>query len=400
MENKNINFLLIGMLFLFQLTGCDKKEDISITIKNSLNIDRLETIELEASDFKELIDVYGDDQLVIVNKKTQELLLNQWIDLDGDGKNDQWIFQTKIAANASLEFVVRPLKDEENQPTSSITTYSRFVPERTDDYTWENDRVAFRTFGPDAQQRTENNLKGGTLTSGIDAWLKRVEYPIINKWYKNNLEKPGAYHKDSGEGYDPYHVGPSRGVGGIGFWVNDSLYTSKNFSAYKTIAEGPIRTVFQLDYQPWDVDGKSISETKIISLDLGSNLTHFNSSFKVDDNDIPAAGIGLTLHNKKGKSFINTQKGVFSYIEDIDDEMLGVGIVISPQSIEKAFDNKKEYKDGSHLLVVTKAEKTVDYYAGFGWGRSKQFNSAEEWNSYLETFAKRIQNPLEIEIYK
>src|SRR5690606_32212285 len=138
-----------------------------------------------------------------------------------------------------------------------------------DDYAWENDRVAFRTYGPEAQRLTENNEQGGTLTSGIDAWFKKVEYPIIDKWYAENLENPGTYHKDTGEGYDPYHVGASRGIGGIGVWQNDSLYVSKNFVEYKRIANGPIRTIFELTYAPWQADKIIVKETKRISLDLG-----------------------------------------------------------------------------------------------------------------------------------
>ncbi len=33
--------------------------------------------------------------------------------------------------------------------------------------------------------------------------------------------------------------------------MNDELYTSKNFTAYSTLANGPIRTEFILDYDDW-----------------------------------------------------------------------------------------------------------------------------------------------------
>src|SRR5205085_8225450 len=103
---------------------------------------------------------------------------------------------------------------------ANFSTYSRFVPERIDDYAWENDRVAFRTYGPVTQRIVEEGKPGGTLSSGLDCWLKRVPYPVIDKWYKKSIEG-GSYHKDEGEGYDPYHVGLSRGCGGIGVWKND-----------------------------------------------------------------------------------------------------------------------------------------------------------------------------------
>ena len=231
----------------------------------------------------------------------------------------------------------------------------------------------------------------------MDAWLKRVPYPIINKWYKNNDEKKGAYHIDSGEGYDPYHVGSSRGVGGTGIWIKDSLYTSRNFTDYKTIATGPIRTVFELQYASWNADSIQVKETKRISLDLGSNLSHFESSFESNE-PLPNITIGLTLHEKEGKVRTNKEEGWFSYWEPMDGSELGVGVVIDPALILDYKDHRTDYKDGSQLLIMAGAEdKKVSYYAGFGWDKSKQFANAGEWNTYLKNFAVRLANPVEVQ---
>ena len=70
-----------------------------------------------------------------------------------------------------------------------MNCYSRIVPERIDDYAWENDKVAFRTYGPAAQKLVEQGKKGGIISSGIDCWLKKVNYPVINKWYNDSEEK-------------------------------------------------------------------------------------------------------------------------------------------------------------------------------------------------------------------
>ncbi|OHX64536.1 DUF4861 family protein [Flammeovirga pacifica] len=394
------NFFKILILVLpFGLIGCENNKSTSITITNPLNSDRLhETIELNPNDFQALIDQYGYDKLAIFDQKENKLLVNQWMDTNGDGKNDVWLFQTNIQSMETLRFNIRPLNDGEQQPTSTLMTYSRFVPERTDDYAWENDRVAFRTYGPDAQRRVEQKLPQGTLTSGIDAWLKKVDYPIINKWYSKYVAKTGSYHKDTGEGYDPYHVGISRGIGGIGFWNSDTLFCSKNFSSYKKIAEGPIRTMFELNYEKWFIDGDSVAEKKIISLDLGSNLCHFQSHF-TSDQPLPPTVIGITLHNKKGESNLNIKQGYFSYWEKIDQHMLGTGIVINPHVISDARRHEVDKKDLSHLYVITQPnQKIVDYYAGFGWEGSQQFQSKEEWNSYLNDFAIKTKHPLQVTV--
>lgn len=80
--------------------------------------------------------------------------------------------------------------------TNAPRTFARFVPERSDDFAWENDLIAFRAYGPALREGKEN--------SGIDCWLKRVNYPIINKWYVQS-EQGKSYHKDHGEGCDNYH---------------------------------------------------------------------------------------------------------------------------------------------------------------------------------------------------
>ena len=76
---------------------------------------------------------------------------------------------------------------------------ARFVPERKDDFAWENDLVAFRTYGP--------SLRPGPENSGIDCWFKRVPYPVMDKWYiEDRLKLPCGiiakpYHDDQGEGF-------------------------------------------------------------------------------------------------------------------------------------------------------------------------------------------------------
>lgn len=81
--------------------------------------------------------------------------------------------------------------------------YCRFVPERLDDFTWENDRIAFRMYGPEMW-----TIPAKRCGSGVDVWVKKVRYPIINKWYKRK-----SYHRDEGEGADIYKVGKTLGCG-------------------------------------------------------------------------------------------------------------------------------------------------------------------------------------------
>lgn len=385
-----------ALVMMIIVTACQKKNVVrTLTVKNSLDIDRpASTVSIPLDTLQELVTKYGADHLVI--KDQDKLLVTQLVDTEGDGIPNELLFQTDIKAGEEKDFTIEAVKDVAASAPEH-TTYSRFVPERIDDYAWENDRVAFRTYGPKAQQITESGKPGGTLTSGMDCWFKRVAYPVIDKWYKKNLDTAGYYHIDHGEGYDPYHVGNSRGCGGIGIWESDSLYVSKNFISYKTIASGPIRTIFELTYAPWSANGATVNEKKIISLDLGSNLSRHEVHIQ-SNKPLPNITTGITLHDQKGEAKLDSVTGWIRYWEPIDDSELGTGIVVAPQQVIALKEYRTKTKDQSHVLIVAKPEDVVVYYAGFGWKKSGQYTSVADWDQYLTNFSKQIASPLTIHI--
>ena len=223
-----------------------------VVVKNTMDTAReFETVSVNIASL-DLDNTNGG--IVLRDAATQAEVVSQEIDSDGDGKMDAILFQPEIGPNTEKIYDVA-VTDQKKEKDSLPACYSRFVPERTDDYAWENNRVAFRTYGPTAQKMKEDGVPGGTLSSGIDAWLKRVDYPIIDKWYKKELETDGSYHEDTGEGLDNFHVGISRGVGGIAKKVDTTYHISKNFVSWKTLTNGPVRTSFVLTYAEWDAAG-------------------------------------------------------------------------------------------------------------------------------------------------
>ncbi|MET2984855.1 DUF4861 family protein [Aureibaculum conchae] len=381
--------ILFSTVFVFlSLLGCKKENAHVVTVKNTLDLARsFETVEIKKTDLKLNENFEG---FSVKDLKTNEILISQFVDNNQDGKADVLLFQPEIEANSTNHYELVTV-DASEKPEIIEYCYSRFVPERTDDYAWENNKVAFRTFGPTAQKMVEDKVKGGTLSSGIDAWLKRVDYPIINKWYKKELETDGSYHKDNGEGLDNFHVGVSRGVGGIAVKIDTAFYISRNFTNWKTITTGPIRTSFVLEYADWDADGNTISETKHISLDYGSNL----SKFEIDISGTDAIYVGLTLHEKDGKSTQNKESGWVSYWQPHDDSELGTAIIVPNKNMisSELFDSPK--KDWSNLFAKVKVNNgKAIYYSGFGWKKAKEFTSQESWETYLEAFALKINNPL------
>lgn len=268
-------------------------------------------------------------------------------------------------------------------------TFARFVPERADDFAWENDKVAFRTYGP--------ALRPGAENSGIDCWFKRVPYPIIDKWYledrlklpMGNVNKP--YHEDQGEGYDVYHVGDSRGCGGISAWADGRLYNSNTFVAQRVLENSPRRTSFELDYAS-DFKGKVLRETKHITLVMGEHLFQCDSKFTLDGK--PAAdfdvAIGLSPQVKGTTAVNSSESGTMMLWEKLDGYGLGTGIVIDPKRIVKMQPLTDETGSTQALCISrTGKDGSIRWFAGFGWEGLGDFTTQAQWAAYLTKFSKQ-----------
>lgn len=385
-----------AILGLLLANGCkpEKTEEsgFSISVSNDLDFDRNEIVSFDAKNLLDKFEKAAIDYILITDS-TGKTIRHQWLDYDKDGTPEEFLFMAKVAAHKTSHYKI--ISDSSfAMPEKEVVAYSRFVPERTDDYAWENDKVAFRTYGPTGQKEALEGVAGSTLSSGIDIWLKRTNKSIINKWYAEHVKNPGYYHTDHGEGYDPYHVGNSRGLGGLGVFENDSLYVSQNFVEYKTIASGPLKTIFELSYAPWDP--YNVKETKRISLALGSHFSKFEISIEAEDG-IPNYATGITLHNNQGEYEIDKEEGWIMHWERIDDAQVGEGIVMKPAVIDSAFAYTSKFPDQSNLLVTTTPKSPFTYYAGFAWEKSGDVSSKEDWIEIIKKQTKIIASPLKVD---
>jgi hypothetical protein len=283
--------------------------------------------------------------------------------------------ETPVAAESAAMGVV-----SESGPAPEVKAYGRFVPEREDDFTWENDKVAFRIYGP--------NSSGKGQVSGVDAWLKRVPYPIIDKWYAGHLEGI-SYHEDHGEGYDPYHVGDSRGVGGTAVWIDGEPWPAGKYQSYEVLQSGEDTVEFTVHYE-WQTPLGLVAERKTMSLVLGEQLYRVDSVFTLDGEpaSLPLA-IGLTTHDGQAAVFGNPETGRISTWETIDGQGLGTGAMIAPERVSLILDLPGEEKDASHIWLVTSTDRdgALSYRAGFAWEAAQEITTIEQWNDYLDSRA-------------
>lgn len=310
------------------------------------------------------------------------------------------IFQHDFAAGEkSATFTIE--RTSEVSPVFATKAYARYIPERLDDFGWENDKIAHRTYGPAlAAPAQPGTGKEVLVTSGIDVWCKRVSYPIVDRWYNKGHDH---YHQDEGEGMDMYQVGASRGCGGTGIWDGQKLHVGRNYQTWRILANGPVRTVFELTYDTWDGKGAKISETKRFTVDAGHNLDQIESTFHVVAGTASTLTVAVGLNKNpadKGQEpqiTVGRQRGdasITQWIAQKSNGSLGTAIVIFPD----AFTGFTE--DDRNLLALARIEpgQPLKYLAGAGWSKAGEFTTREAWEAYVALAAARLRSPLTITV--
>ncbi|MFY0254742.1 DUF4861 family protein [Chitinophaga sp. 30R24] len=296
---------------------------------------------------------------------------------EGNKTVQKVLLQVSLPAGASLYAAV-----QEGTPAPiKVKAYGRYVPERKDDYAWENDRMAYRMYGKALEQVPTE------MAYGIDVWAKRTSDPVIDTWYKLD-----NYHHDNGQGLDYYSVGLTLGAGDTAPYGKDTIYYPKNYRHWKTLDNGPLRTSFVLSYDTWQAGNIPVTVTKTISLDAGSQLNKMQLQYLFSGNQLPVV-TGIVKRKEPGNILLDEQHGVMGYWEPAhgEDGTLGVGCVFAREVLGMSVD-------GVHLLssgIVTD-KQTYEYYFGAAWNKGGRITNAAAWFSYLETFAQKIRQPLQV----
>ena len=255
--------------------------------------------------------------------------------------------------------------------------YIRYMPEANGNILWENDRIAFRVYGPPVKDR---------VSSGIDVWTKSVDYPIIDKWYQLNSEGK-EYHEDRGEGCDFFHVGFGRGNGGTAIWHNNKPYISQPYATHKILKNTDEEIAFELTYDPWTIDGFTVSERKVISMKMGSNLFKVVSTFDTDYQGPLTAAIGISFANKPDV-LPDSKTGTLTLWESYQPKNgeLGTSVVTNP-AIVQGFG---QFEKDQFMLVNAKAGQPITYYVGAGWTKNPHVKSKQDWLTYIQNEVPKL----------
>jgi hypothetical protein len=232
------------------------------------------------------------------------------------------------------------------------------------------------------------------VTSGVDIWFKRPSYLVVDRWYNKGHDH---YHKDEGEGLDMYAVGRTRGAGGTGIWNGSRLFTSRNYSAWRIITNGPVRAVFELTYEAWDADGVPVSEVKRFTVDAGQLFDTVESTFNTPSPQTLPVALGL---NKKPAyaeqaptvTTFRAPDTLMQWVRQRSAGDFGTAIVL-PGADGYAAD-----ADNELILAKARSGQPLRYHLGAAVSWSGEFPNAKAWLAYVEAYRQRIAAPIRVEV--
>ena len=406
-------FSTLPLLALLAACGPKQSTDFTVTVTNDLSFDRAEMVEVPISEVAKKVQLIDEEQYIVLDAEGNQVAYQITYD-------DNLLFPVNVKAGDKAVYTVAVGEPIEAEPL----VYGRHYPERVDDIAWENDRTAYRAYGPALQAKGERAF-------GYDAWVKRVPGLVVEQRYANELNPDTqaeiarlrkerkydeanelyhsvSYHVDHGNGLDCYKVGPTLGCGTAALMQGDAILYPYCWKEYEILENGPQRFTVKLTYNPLVVGKDTVIETRTISLAQGSQLNKTVVSYAGLTKAAPVA-TGLVIHPENPTAYVlEGDKGYIAYADLTDNVNNGNGVIyvgaVMPAKVQEAkaqmFSDKEAKERGAsgHVLAISnyKPETEYSYYWGSGWSKYG-FDSMEAWTTYLDRYAQSVRKPLKVE---
>ena len=396
-----------SLMMLMALAGSSycHAQQATIVVSNPTSTPRTELISLSMSDVKAKLGnatPKKGEAYIVKNKRGQQI--GSQITHDG-----LLLIDASVRPHGSATYYVSIGKPYQQK----VYTTGALYKIRKDDIAWENDRCAYRVYGP-ALQRT------GERSFGTDVWVKNTPDTVVYERYIKDMngnikgDKMDAkvrdiltsFHLDHGNGLDPYRVGATLGLGAPSLMVGKNQVLPYCYKDYRILDNGPLRFTVELTYNPSTVgDMKNVVEHRIISLDKGSNFNKMTVWY--DGLTTPtdfATGFPIHEEDTETKTFA---KDYVSYADptdnvEVNNSQVYVGVLF-PEGIDhtyyQLFDKKHDGATG-HALGLKRGLKNQEkysYYFGAAWSKY-DVRSYAEWQIRIKDYLDALKNPLQVEI--
>ena len=398
---------LISLAALLMLPLFGQAADVKVKVTNTENVQRLELVELDAKTVRQKLGLAQGETFVVKNALNQEAAYQ----LSYDGKI---LIEASVRPCGTAEFTIT--KGTPQQPKVFVT--GKMYPERVDDIAWENDRTAYRIYGPALQ-------RSGERAFGVDVWVKNTPDLEVDKRYvtelsnheriqklkkqgKNaealKLEQETTYHYDHGYGLDCYKVGPTLGGGAPALLdEKDELILPYCYKDYKILDNGPLRFTVQVSYNPATINGQAnVVENRIISLDKGSNFNKCTVWYDGLTKKTQMAA-GVVLHAEDLQS-LELKRDYVAYADPTDNpgkqnfQIYVAALFPNGVCTTKRIMNKEVVNGNAGHAVGVKCLKPGEkytYYFGSAWSKN-DVRTFREWNLRIDEFLDALYRPLQI----
>nr|WP_294709112.1 DUF4861 domain-containing protein [Prevotella sp.] len=412
-------------------------QQATIVVSNPTSTPRTELISLNMSEVKAKLGnaTHKKGEAYIVKNKQGQQIGSQIT------HDDLLLIDASVRPHGSATYYVSIGKPYQQKVYATGALYKI----RKDDIAWENDRCAYRVYGPALQ-------KTGERSFGTDIWVKNTPDTVVYERYvkdmngnikgdkidakvralkkqekvEKNTAKAAAlakqikalqaesretdiltsFHLDHGNGLDPYRVGATLGLGAPSLMVGKNQVLPYCYKDYRILDNGPLRFTVELTYNPSTVgDMKNVVEHRIISLDKGSNFNKMIVWY--DGLTIPtdfATGFPIHEEDTETKTFA---KDYVSYADptdnvEVNNSQVYVGVLF-PEGIDhtyyQLFDKKHDGATG-HALGLKRGLKNQEkyrYYFGAAWSKY-DVRSYAEWQIRIKDYLDALKNLLKVEI--
>ena len=375
----------------------------SLLITNSSLEYRQQVVELDAGEVYARLGIHGGRQFIVRDPAGLELPYQLTYD-------DKVLIDAGVSPRSTLNLTI-----EKGTPQVYKTVcYGRLYPERKDDYAWENDRGAYRVYGPALQ-------RSGERSYGVDVWSKNtpelvveqrywtedvIMMPTVERLRRENRQKGDSlyrtisYHHDHGRGMDLYAVGPTLGCGTPALMQGDQLVYPYCFTSYEVLDNGPLRTTVLLNYEKRAFQGDSITEHRIISLDKGSNFCRCTVWYTGMKQPAPLAS-GVVIHSADQENTVLGSDYV-AHADPTDNPRVNSCQLFVATLYPKGTVETRRLESGggvSHALGIVDGYRgeRFTYYFGSAWSKA-DVRTLGEWQQRIAWTLRSLREPLKVTI--
>ncbi len=399
------NLILGWSLVAMLLPTAVRANDITVVVSNDEPIQRQELAEVNINDVYNRMGIAKGESIIVKNALGQEVPYQ----ITYDGK---LLIDAAVRPCGQAVYTISAGKP---QAMKTFVT-GKMYPERVDDIAWENDRTAYRLYGPALQ-------RSGEKAYGIDVWVKNTPDLEVDNRYKvelgnhakiqqllkegkkeeaRQMEIATTYHFDHGYGLDCYKVGPTLGCGTPALMENGLLVMPYSYRTYKILDNGPLRFTVELEYNPTTANGnKNVIEHRLLSLDKGSNFNKMTVWYEgiTKPTDIAA---GVVVHEEDMQSY-KCGRDFVAYADPTDNPAAqNFQIYVAalfPNGVSETkpllYDAPRNGAAG-HVVGILRDYKNAErytYYFGSAWSKNDVRNF-DEWILRINSFLDAVHSPL------